>query len=374
MITKDISTADEVDQALSSGRFGNGKALAHNIRILYTGVKRILDASIGYNLTAVMSSPSAAVQVVARATIDEAFAMLTSNLEGAKQKVAELKRYSTSLADGQNESNTHSFPEQDLQPLSNWTSSDLHQTIIRRMRDTMSRDGYTGKMKPVETTESHRKAIENAKALLNQLTPRVASSTLLLVRCLALIDATIDSGYINETPFMFMVNVARLADPLQTADIILHEALHQKQVDIRLTRQLLHEGYDDVASEASVDVPIPWGASSPRPFSVARGLAAYHVYVHTTLLHTAALEHLPNNPVLHSIGGEEIVRRLATTFERAAYLDKSLRSDIARAKMSNDASQFMAWMGHALDQLRDVRLLDGTRLGDRQPSFSSNVA
>lgn len=73
------------------------------------------------------------------------------------------------------------------------------------------------------------------------------------------------------------------------------------------------------------------------------------------------------------VGGEEIVRRLTVAFERAAYLYTNLRSDVAQQKTGSDASRFMAWIGDALDRLREVRLLDGTKLGDWQPSFSNNV-
>jgi hypothetical protein len=221
---------------------------------------------------------------------------------------------------------------------------------------------------------SHYKAIQSGKALLNQLTPGASSSTLSLVRCLVIVNAAVQSAYFNETPFMYVVSVTKLNDPLQTADTILHEALHQKMVDIRLTRQILCEEYDDIDSIDSADVPIPWGASSPRPYSVARGLATYHFYVHSTLVHAAALEHLHNNAVLQNIGAEEIASRLLRVFERAVYLETSLKSDVAREKMGSDGISFMEWMSHAMNQLREVRLLDGTKLGEQQLKYSDNTA
>ncbi len=376
MIAVDNSIAAQVDKALSSGPFGNGNSLSHNIRTLYTGIQKIIDASVGINLISEMFSSSAAAQVVTRATLDEAFVTLkNNNLEEAGQKVKELKQHFNLLADNQSESATHIFPKLDLQPLGNWKSNDyFHKTIAYRVRDSFVKDGFTDKVELVEPTDSHYKAIENGKALLNQLIPGVSSSTLSLVRCLMIANAAIQSAYFNETPFMYVVSVTKLNDPLQTADTILHEALHQKMADIRLTRQILCEEYDDLNSRASADVPIPWGASSPRPYSVARGLATYHFYVHSTLVHTAALEHLHNNTVLQNIGAEEIACRLLRVFERAVYLETSLKSDLARKKMGSDGISFMEWMSYAMNQLREVFLLDGTRLGEQQLKYSDNKA
>lgn len=375
MVAAKTSITAQVDEALSLGRFGNDKSLAYNIRTLYAGIQKILSTSIDIDVTSEMFSSSAAAQVVIRATLDEAFVLLeNNNLEGARQKVNDLKQNFTSLAVDSISSETYIFPEQDLQPLSSLSSNEFFKRIVYRLKDSLVKDGFTDEVEFIEPTKSHHKAIENGKTVLKQLTPRVSSSTLSLVRCLVLVNAAIGSAYFNETPFMYIVGLTRLDDPLQTADTILHEALHQKMADISLTRQILSENYDDLESKASKDLLIPWGASSPRPFSVALGLAAYHFYLHSTLVHAAALEHLPTNTVLQSIGSEEITSRLILAFDRATYLETSLRGEVARKKMGSDGISFVAWMSNALEQLRKVRLLDGTKLEEQQLKFSDNRA
>ena len=366
MIAAKTSITAQVDEALSSGRFGNDRSLTNDIRTLYAGIQKIVSTLVNIDVTSEMFSSLASAQVVTRATLDEAFSLLkNNNVERARQKVNDLKQNFSPLAADSIGSETSIFPEQDLQPLFNLNSNRFFKEIAYRLKDSLVKDGFD-KIEFVEPTELHYKAIENGKTLLKQLTPSVSSSTLSLVRCLVLVDGAIGSAYFKETPFAYIVGLTRLDDPLKTADSILHEALHQKMADISLTRQILNEEYDDLESKASRDLLLPWGDSSPRPFSVALGLAAYHFYVHSTLVHAAALEHLPTNTVLQSIGSNEITSRLILVFKRAAYLEKSLRSCVVREKMGSDGISFMDWMSHAMNQLREVRLLNGTKLGEQQ--------
>ncbi|MEG3843334.1 hypothetical protein [Microcoleus sp. herbarium14] len=376
MIAMENSIPAQVDKVLSLGPFGNNKSLAFNVRTLYVGIQKIVNAALGIDVGPKMSLSSPVAQVLTRATLDEVFVLLKNNsVEKARQKVNLLEEYSTNLlADTQTEEFSI-FPEQELHPLSDLNSNEFLRAIACRVREAFIRDGFTSKVELVEPTKLHYKNIEDGKALLTQLIPHVSSSTLSLVRCLLLVNGAIGSAYFNETPFMYVVGITGLSDPLQIANTLLHEALHQKMADIRLTRRILCEDYNDLDSTTSKDLLIPWGASSPRVFSVSLGLAAYHFYVHSALVHASALEHLPNNTLLQSIDGEKIVSRLVLAFERAAYLETRLRSNAVQKKMGSDGVQFMTLMGDAMIQLQEVRLLNGTELSvHRQLEFSSSTA
>lgn len=369
MQTVNTSIISRLDTTLASGRFGKSESLKRNICTLYAGIQRLVNASTGHDMAAITSSPSVKVQIITRATLDEVLVALRNEPHVARDKIIELEQHFASFA-SKGRRSVQLRPETGLQPLGDWWLSDLSCAIIKRLEHVMTRDGYTEKIKMVEPIAEHREVIDNVKAFLSSIVPQVASATLSHILGIALVEARFESAYLNEAPLMFMIDVGVLTDLLKAADTILHESLHQKMADIRLTRQLFREGYDDPTSEARGAVTIPWGAPHPRQFSVARGISAHHVYVHSAFLHAAALAQLPNSPVLQGIGEQEIAHRLCRSFERASYLAKVLTRDVAIREMGKDGIQFIIWINNALDELRGIHLSNGNRLGEQQMSLA----
>jgi hypothetical protein len=366
MVAVENSIPAQVDKVLSSGSFGDNKSLTFNVRTLYAGIQKIVDKVLDVSFDSKMFSSLPVSQVLTRATLDETFVLIKNrDFEEAKQKIDFLEKCFASFTSEQG-NEAAIFPDHKLYPLSNLSCNEFLMGIVCRVKDALVRDGFTDKIEFIEPTEFHYKSIEDGQSLLGQLVPHTAHSTLSLVRCLLLVDGAIGSAYFNETPFMYIVGKSRLNDPLQIADTLLHEALHQKMADIRLTRRILCEEYNDLESTASKDLLIPWGASSPRIFSVSLGLAAYHFYVHSVLVHASALEHLSSSVLMHNIAAEEVSERLLLSFKRAAFLETSLRSDIVQSKMGSDGIQFLTWMGDAMIQLREMSLLNKTKLGEQE--------
>jgi hypothetical protein len=371
VLTVKANNIDQIDTILASGPFGDGESIVYNTRTFYVGLQRLIEGASGLDLTDVMSSSAAEVMVIARATLDEAFLVLADAPHIAHEKLVKLKQDFISFSNEESRSPVPFVSKVESLAFGDWSSKIFRRAIAERFKDSMERDGLIEEFRILEPTALHQEVINKAKTLIESLIPKVVAKTLPLVHGIAIVEGKVDSAYIVSVPLMFMLNVRVLDDQLQTADSILHESLHQKMFDIRLTRQLLREDYNDRASEERGDVPIPWGASSPRKFSIARGLATEHVYIHTAFLYVAALEHLHSNAVLRDVGGNEIIRRLYCSFERASYLADCLASDAVARELGRDGVRFRLWMDQVLEQLREIRLSDGTYLGDYKVKFGS---
>ncbi len=338
-----------LDEELSSGRFGDEKFLSTHLIKLYRGIGKILESWIGEQVPKLEENTPTEVKIVVRRALDECFSKLEKQqaevLPEIKEDIALIKKWIDTVS---------SYPEHpkinDLLVLDQWDANPFLMSISQQFVYSMADEGV--KVATVEPSDEQLAIIGEARKLLSSLIPNLTSSTVPLANAVSLIEGGISSGYINENPYTYMINVTQLADPLMAADAILHEALHQKLADIRLTSNLLEESYHDLESEARADIPLPWPkVESPRPFSVARGIATCHVYVHISFLYLAALEHFEEDEGLQNLGREEIEKRLIRSYERARYLSEILNTERSTSNLGSDGKDLMGWMGQIVDQL-----------------------
>lgn len=342
-----------IDQILSVGRFGDARFLQANTKVLYDGLRDVLARWIGERLPRLRGSLPLTSRMVLRRTYDDAYAALTEKgVDAASAKVSEFLSVSDGARAGEQ------TPMEDMVLLSRWQDDPFARSIADTFTTLMARDGI--RVEVVAPEQGHIDCLKQARRLLDRLLPKTTRNTLPLARCVVLMKGDISSAYLNENPYGFHVNVDQLGDPLLAADVLLHEALHQKLADIRLTSNQLNAGYDDFTSEARVDVPIPWpDADQPRPFSVARGLATLHVYVHLTVLYAAALAAWRRKQDVGGVDLETIARRLTRVYERARYLIWALSRETVKPYLGPDADELLAWLHHPVETFGALRLPGG---------------
>lgn len=345
---------ENFDRLLSVGRFGDAQYLQQNTRVLYDGLRELLAEWIAEHLPQLSNSLPLTSRVILRRTYDEAYAALTeTGVEAASAKVREFHAIG-----GRGTANRHVVMN-DLVLLSQWEDDPFAASIAKTFISLMAKDGIRADV--VTPEPIHIRCLDEARKLLDALLPKTTQNTLLLAQCVTLMKGDIPSAYLNENPFGIHVNVDQLIDPLLAADVILHEALHQKLTDIRLTSNQLADGYNDFSSQARVDVPIPWpDPNRPRPFSVARGLATLHVYVHLTVLYVSALIAWEGNQDVGGVDLDTIVRRLTRVFERARYLVWALSRPVAVRNLGPDAHELLALLLRPVDTFAELQLPLGT--------------
>lgn len=335
-----------LDAYLGSSPFGDASCLRSDLRVLYEELTAILDvAELAFEKTALDALPYSE-RVVARRTIDRAFAALAYDGTGAaKAVVSSFNTMRCSTEFDREFVNAGNFVV-----FSGDTHDPFAASISKAFVDSMRRVGFCIDYVPVTTT--HLSQIERATALLHGLMPTTWRNTRPLSTGVVLISGDVPSAYINENPESFLVNTTCFRDLPLLAETLLHETLHQKMADIRLTNYLLEDGYDDFQSEEAKDVVVPWpNPQTPRYWSAARALAAHHAYVHMAAFYFTGIERrlsYENLDGASAISFDELYIRLVRTFERAAHLDRELGALRCGKYWGPGAWAFLQWLERPL--------------------------
>lgn len=341
----------DLDRYLSSGPYGGSTALKSDVAHVYDGIADVIHDVLGVRP---LSGTSPAARVVARAACERAFVELRNERTShARDIVTRATRVI--------EQSDSSRIDARFTAIDDW-STPLTQIIAETLAASMRADGFSGGISFLVPSDDDVATIHAALSVLERLLPKTSANTLDLLSCFALIEAEFESAYNSEAPLMFMINRMMLADSLAAADTILHESLHQKMADLRVTSLFFKGPYDDRASEERGDLLLPWGRNAPRPFSIARGLATHHVYVHSAALFAAALRACDRG-VRFEIDRDEIVRRFNRSMDRANFLGASLRRPHCRERLGDFANGFVDWLNHAFLELHALGC--GGRAPDR---------
>ena len=187
-------------------------------------------------------------------------------------------------------------------------------------------------------------------ALLEKLAPSLARSALSHVHIIGLFD---DVGYwrgkasssqyrIGGTVFL---NRGLLSSPWWVAEHLLHEALHQKLYDFRRGHKLLILSYDE---EGGPLVWSPWnseGLKQSNLWNVHRTFAAFHVYVHMSLL--IQLAELNQADLVGEYGLKQDMLSSDKAIDRAFYLGYKLKQE-CWSHIDDAGKKFVDWMLSAL--------------------------
>ena len=202
----------------------------------------------------------------------------------------------------------------------------------------------------VDPNQSHLiYASHQAIVIMKDILPKTFFGTLDLVSGVVIVRGGITSGYINENPGSFFISAGQFECPYVLGETLLHEALHEKMAQIRLTSNLINPSYDDFKSEMIGDVLVPWpDKNSPRRWSTARALAALHVYCHTCVYYFLLLQRYEIN----GVDKKEMNNLFKTHFERANYLTDAISMAHCTQFLDFDGLQFLDWLQDILSPIR----------------------
>ena len=194
-------------------------------------------------------------------------------------------------------------------------------------------------------TAEQRATFETALAILTKAIPAVAGSLLPHVDLVCRVvpppgaETTIVSSSFRNISGVVFLSDAVLADPLLTAEHLLHEACHQRYSELARDASILCEGYDEAAGGKIV---APWHRPSADTalWGIDKALTAAHVYLHLAyfygMLHDVGTPRAAAEPEL-------IRRRLFSKLERTRFLLSALDAT-GRVQLGYAGNVFLDWM------------------------------
>lgn len=199
-------------------------------------------------------------------------------------------------------------------------------------------------------TQGEVDTLRKAVGLLEEALPRCARSALSHTHVVAVFSpdegwgGTLSSSEFTLSGVIFLSEVV-LADPWIAAEHLFHESLHQQFYDFRQAHSLLNRGADKVPLIHSL-----WNLPSERNddrWATFRAIAAFHVYVHLSLLSQIARSR--SGALEGRYGPRRLVGPL-TAAVRAHYLREQLRAE-CWTELGDGGKRIVEWFGAVLDAL-----------------------
>jgi hypothetical protein len=194
-------------------------------------------------------------------------------------------------------------------------------------------------------------ALRRGEELLRTLLPRLSAGTLSHVASIAVFappEGTRQSTSSSQFRLVGTVFLGRgvLADPSQVCELLLHESLHQKLYDLRQVHQLFRPAH---AIERPGLISPPWTSRGPQYWNAFRAFAAFHVYVHLTLLGRRVAESADDS----ADPAESHLTSAGTAMERARYLGENIKQQ-CWDELDAAGHRFHGWLTSVLDELESV--------------------
>jgi hypothetical protein len=192
------------------------------------------------------------------------------------------------------------------------------------------------------SSEAETAMLREGVSLLEELVPQVTGSTLTHAHIVGLFPPTGNwarraSGSQFRLGGTIFLNRETLQNPWWVAEHILHESLHQKLYDFRHAHSLLAQDVLTVEQQlqletddsAAVWVLSPWntpGMAQLNRWDTHRVIAAFHVYVHLSLMSSIAEGTAPSLEKRYGPINDRpaTMTNPRTAFDRAHYLAQSL--------------------------------------------------
>lgn len=186
-------------------------------------------------------------------------------------------------------------------------------------------------------------ALRQGCELLARLLPELAASVFHHVRLIGFIDdRRTGSLSWNSMPSVVFMTGRPTRTPWETAEALLHEALHQKLADFATTRSFLREG------DAST-IRVFWNRKDAEHFPPDRAYAAFHVYVHLALFLARAAQ--MEEPLASEFGAfPSDGLDLETALGRAGYFGEEIVVHADRW-FASDGGRMFAWLRQILLRL-----------------------
>lgn len=359
--------AGDLERRCVSGPFGNGPAIAATAAAYYAGLGKVVADALGIDRGGLAPEPAPQLESLRRASIDEAFtALLRQDADGGRGALAaycDLRGRFTAAdfaadAAGWAAGDGGGFPAV-------WAGNPVVEELVRRFAVSMTGRPEGDDIRIATPTARQREGCAGAVDLLRRAVPVLAADVLPGAPLLGLFEGDLASAFATAAPLVIFVNASFFDDRYLAAELLQHEALHQKLNDIALARALFRPGYVDAES---APVSVPWampGVSLPRYFSADRCFAAFHVYAHQAVLFLGALARCTAPADLPAA-----TDRLVVSYARAEFFARALTEPGIRQEWGPDGFRLAAWLGSIVAPLDDVALPDGSRLREHAGAWA----
>lgn len=202
--------------------------------------------------------------------------------------------------------------------------------------------------------------LNEAVSFLHRVIPDIAGSALRHASSVAMIVGPFESGHFAETPEILYLDRRIFTAPWKVAEALLHESLHQKLADLRLSRFVCTE------LARSPLVTIPWGGrqGNDAVWSIERVLAAAHVYVHLELLYVQTARLLEVDREVAGLKLSAAIDNAISKSCRAGFLLQSLGRGRAREGLGSDGEALVQSLVKAHSMLSSIELNGIRPLGE----------
>ncbi|MBW4573795.1 MAG: hypothetical protein KME08_00760 [Aphanothece sp. CMT-3BRIN-NPC111] len=193
--------------------------------------------------------------------------------------------------------------------------------------------------------DQEQKMLVQGTQLLNDLLPKLAFSTLKHVHLVAVMEQPLGFSGITNPSILgtIFLSPSVLKNPWQVAEHLLHEALHQKLVDIVDTHSIWRRGYP-IADTPTIRVI--WRRPQLRnsnEWPLYRALAAFHVYVHLALFFTVVERQAAKLEKLYGpLYDIDIAVSARGAFDRAHYLGHQIKQ--LDRELGHAGRRFVDWL------------------------------
>ncbi len=342
-----------------TGPFGNGAAISATAATYYRGLGRVIADALAIEPAALAAQPAPQLESLRRAALDAA---LTELLRGeVDAAVDSVRRHAqvgdTAVPDALAIDAAAWSAGAGCEFAHAWAGDPVAETLVRRFGETMSGRPEGSDIRIAAPSDGQRTGRAAAVAFLRRAVPVLSADVLACAPILGLFDGDLASAFATAAPLVVFVNSSLFDDRFLAAELLQHEALHQKLNDISLARALFRPDYVDADSATA---SVPWampGVALPRYFSADRCFAAYHVYSHQAVLYLGALARCTGTPELPAA-----VDRLVLSYARAAFFTEALQDPRIRAEWGADGARLAAWLDGIVAPLGEFVLPDGSRL------------
>lgn len=336
---------ENYDYYLSQGKFGNEVSILHDTYTIYDGLLRLIQYHSNYDLTKYLHSPVPEVAICTRRIVDKAFMLLSLGQRDNAIKEIEWILSNIDSIDSKN------IIQDNKSPLIFDYSNVFKADIAQRLNSSFKKDGFEG-VDFVIPDMHQTELIQNSFKLLDTFLPNVIKSSFAFIKGFTVVKTGFESAYNREAPQIFLINTDVIIDSLFTAEFLLHESLHQKMNDLQVTRPIMVDSYDDFASHEKGDVKLPWGLGKPRPFSLVRAVATFHVYVHLSVLYKLALLKMRTDASITNFSTAKIQKRFLNAYNRASYISNSLLSEYNKQYYNEEGEEFLNWLQYVMFSIK----------------------
>lgn len=332
--------------SLSTGPFGSGAGLTSTYWSYHRHLEGIVERSLRASGSQ-LDHDHVAVRMLRLSDLNALHGVLV-----AGQEVPDELQRSLASTHAASDDWIHRIGELTVVP-----SDGIGRELFRRMSEALERDGAVDcRLRLCKPDDEQIEIYSCAVGDLTELLGALASETLQGVQAVAFVDGPVDSAFIWETPATILLASSKKPDRALACDTLLHEALHQKLAAARLSSSVFRSGY--VESEGQ-RVAVPWGDTGFRFFATGRAVAAFHVYVHLSLLHLRMLELADSTSGWNGVSESVIQSRLETRLARARYLSEALRAGHSRSEFGSDGPELLSWLDSALVELESQCAVHG---------------